>query len=185
MHKLYETRLSLFSSKTNNSKFFYQANVTLKYQDRTSMLDHLIHFKVSSINHLEWISSLTIRYMSYTFLVRCQDSNFLIKLNPRWSTKYELSKKQCIEQRDEKNVTGLFTIRGSYYWEKGRSKSKGLKSKGKSKRKSGWFAHIECFHCGLEGHIKKHCWKLKRKNKNDKGKEKRRMTMIMTQTKLL
>lgn len=56
--------------------------------------------------------------------------------------------------------------------DKGRSKIRGaqneehhrIKSRGKSK-------NFECHHCGLKGHTKKFCWKLK-KEKRDKEKKK-------------
>jgi hypothetical protein len=53
---------------------------------------------------------------------------------------------------------------------RGRSKSKGPKNRDKSRNKSNKFDNVECHHCGMKGHIRKHCRQLKRENK-EKGKE--------------
>ena len=54
---------------------------------------------------------------------------------------------------------------------RGRSKSRGPKNRDKSKSRTNRFSNVECYHCGLKGHIKKFCRQLKRENK-EKFKEK-------------
>ena len=55
---------------------------------------------------------------------------------------------------------GRIKTRGSQHNEQNRSKSKGR------------LKDIECYHCGIKGHTKKFCRKLKRENKNkEKTKE--------------
>ncbi|KAK4844700.1 hypothetical protein QYF36_023417 [Acer negundo] len=56
---------------------------------------------------------------------------------------------------------------------RGRSKSRGLKNRDRSKSKSNRFANVECYHCGQKRQIKKYCQQLKRDHKNEKGKEKK------------
>jgi hypothetical protein len=41
-----------------------------------------------------------------------------------------------------------------------RSKSKGPKIRGKNRGKSNKFADVECYNCGMTGHIRKHCKKI-------------------------
>ena len=55
---------------------------------------------------------------------------------------------------------------------RGRNRSRGPNNRGKSRSSSNRYSHVECYHCGLKGHIKKHCRKLKRENK-EKGHDKK------------
>lgn len=49
----------------------------------------------------------------------------------------------------------------------GRNKTRGSQNKEQNRSKSrGRLKDIECYHCGMKGHTKMFCRKLKRKNKN-------------------
>ena len=50
---------------------------------------------------------------------------------------------------------------------RGRNKTRGSQHIEQNRRKSkGRLKDIECYHCGMKGHTKKFCRKLKRENKN-------------------
>ena len=50
---------------------------------------------------------------------------------------------------------------------KGRNKNRGSQYREQNRSKSrGRLKDIECYHCGMKGHTKKFCRKLKRDNKN-------------------
>ena len=50
---------------------------------------------------------------------------------------------------------------------RGRNKTRGSQHREQNRSKSnGRLKDIECYHCGMKGHTKKFCRKLKRENKN-------------------
>ncbi|KAJ4721123.1 Retrovirus-related Pol polyprotein from transposon TNT 1-94 [Melia azedarach] len=85
----------------------------------------------------------------------------------------ELAKNSVLNEEDRRKSQGSSQSDILVTEKRGRSKSRGPKNRDKSKSKTNKFANVECYYCGLKGHIKKYCRQLKRDNKKDKGKEKK------------
>lgn len=79
-----------------------------------------------------------------------------------------------------RNINSSFQSNMLFTTERGRSKSKGLGRRSKSKGK---FRNVKCYRCGDTGHIKKYGRKLKKENSKNKGKGKKMKLVIVKKTK--
>lgn len=168
----------LYARKTGNNKLFLiKQMMALKYQDGTPLTDHLNAFQ-GIINQL---AGMNIKFedevQGLWLLGTLPDSweTFRTSLSnsaPNGVITMDLAKSSVLNEEVRRKSQGSSSRSEVLVTEKrGRSKSKGPKNRDRSKCKSNRFANVECYHCGLKGHIKKHCRQLKRDNKRDKGKK--------------
>ncbi|KAF8380019.1 hypothetical protein HHK36_027488 [Tetracentron sinense] len=152
--------------------------MSLRYQDGTPLTDHLNTFQ-GIINQLAG--------MGIKFDDEVQGLCLLGTLPDSWETfrmslsnsaldgviNMDLAKSSVLNEEMRRKSQGSSSQSEVLVTEKrGRSKSRGPKNKDKGRSKSNKFANVECYHCGMKGHIKKYCRKLKREYK-DKGNEKK------------
>ncbi|KAJ4718977.1 Retrovirus-related Pol polyprotein from transposon TNT 1-94 [Melia azedarach] len=169
----------LYARKTGNNKLFLiKQMMSLKYRDGKPMTDHLNAFQ-GIINQLAG--------MNIKFEDEVQGLWLLGTLPDSWETfrmslsnsaldgiiTMELAKNSVLNEEDRRKSQGSSQSDILIIEKRGRSKSRGPKNRDKSKSKTNKFANVECYYCGLKGHIKKYCRQLKRDNKKDKRKEKK------------
>lgn len=95
----------------------------------------------------------------------------LFNLAPNGVINIDLVKSSVLNKEMRRKLQGFSSQSEVLVTEKrGRSKSRGPKNRDKSRNKSNRFANVECYHCGMKGHIRKHCRQWKRENE-EKGKE--------------
>lgn len=85
----------------------------------------------------------------------------------------DLAKSSFLNEEMRRKSQGSFAQSDILVIEKnGRSKSRGPKFKERGRSKSNKFTNVECYNCGMKGHISRLCRKPKKENKKDNGKEK-------------
>jgi hypothetical protein len=185
---LWQKLEELFARKTGNNKMFLMKQLMcLRYQDGTPLTDHLNTFQ-GIINQL---AGMGIKFddevQGLCLLGTLSDSWETFRMSlfnsaPKGVINMDLAKSRVLNEEMRRKSQGSSSQSEVLVTEKrGRSKSKGPKNRDKSKNKSNKFADVECHHCGMKGHIKKHCRQLKRENK-EKGKETKNDDRIATTT---
>lgn len=156
--------------------------MNLKYTDGTLTTDHLNAFQ-GIINQLAG--------MNVKFEVEMQGLWLLGSLPDSWETfrtslsnsapdgviTVDLAKSSVLNEEMRRKSQGSFAQSDILVIEKnGRSKSRGPKFKERGRSKSNKFANVECYNCGMKGHISRLCRKPKKDDK--KITEKRRQKMM-------
>ena len=170
---LWEHLESLYARKTGNNKMFLiKQMLSLKYHDGSLMTDHLNNFQGimnqlsamgikfdEEIQGLLLLGSLPDSWETFRTSLSNSALDGVISMDSAKSSvlNEEMRRKTQGSSSSDVLITGprgRNKTRGSHYREQNRSKSKGR------------LKDIECYHCGMKGHTKKFCRKLKRENKN-------------------
>jgi hypothetical protein len=94
----------------------------------------------------------------------------LFNLAPNGVINMDLVKSSVLNEEMRRKSQGFSLQSEVLVTEKrGRSKSRSPKNRDKSRNKSNMFANVECHHCGMKGHIRKHCRQLKREQREREG----------------
>lgn len=163
----------LYARKTGNNKLFLiKQMMSLRYQDGSPITDHLNTFQ-GIINQLA--------SMNLSFDDEIQGLWLLGTLPNTWETfrtslsnsapngiiSMDLAKSSVLnEEMRRKSQVSSSQSEVLVTESRGRSQSRGPGNRGTSRGASNKWANVECHHCGLKGHIKKYCRKLKKENKN-------------------
>ena len=77
------------------------------------------------------------------------------------------AKSSVLNEEMRRKTQGSFSSDVLITGPRGRNKNRGSQHREQNRSKSkGKLKDIECYHCGIKGHTKKFCRKLKRENKN-------------------
>lgn len=164
----------LYARKTGNNKLFLiKQMMRLKYNDGSSITDHLNAFQ-GIINQLAG--------MGIKFEDEIQGLWLLGTLPDSWETfrtslsnsapdgiiTMELAKASILNEEMRRKSQASSSQSDVLVTERrGRSQSKGPSNRGnhRSSSSKGKFADVECYHCGRKGHTIRVCRQLKRENK--------------------
>lgn len=163
----------LYAQKTGNSKLFLiKQMMGLKYQEGTSMADHLNTFQ-GVFNQL---SEMGIKFedeIQGLWLLGTLPNSWetfrtsLSNSAPNGIVTMDLAKSSVLNEEMRRKSQGSSSSQSEVLVTefRGRSKSRGLSKRGKSRSgsKSARFANIECYYCHEKGHTKKFCPKLQKK----------------------
>ena len=165
----------LYARKIGNNKLFLiKKMISLKYQDETSMTDHLNTFQ-GIINPLAGINiKFEEEVQGLWLLGTLSDSweTFRTSLSnsaPDGSITMDLVKSYVLNEEMRRKSQGSSSRSNVVVTERrGRSKSRDPKNRDRSKSKTNKFANVECHYFHLKGHIGKYCHQLKRDMKQGK-----------------
>lgn len=176
----------LYAKKTGNNKMFLiKQMMALKYQDGTTMADHLNTFQ----GIMNQLSAMGIKFDE-----EVQGLLLLGSLPDTWETfrtslsnsapdgvmSMDLAKSSILNEEMRRRSQSPSQSEVLYTQSRGRSKNRSSSSnynsnnKNQSRSKSrGKYKSFQCNHCGKKGHLEKYCWSLKKGNNDkDKGKKK-------------
>jgi len=175
-HTLWQKLEELYARETRKNKMYLVKQLMyLRYQDGTPLTDHLNTFQ-GIINQL---ARMGIKFddevQSLCLLGTLSDSwetfrMSLFNLAPNGVINMDLVKSSVLNEEMRRKSQGFSLQSEVLVTEKrGRSKSRSPKNRDKSRNKSNMFANVECHHCGMKGHIRKHCRQLKREQREREG----------------
>ena len=171
----------LYARKTGNMKMILMKQfMALKYQEGTPILDHLNAFKGlvnklakmnikfdDEIQALWLIGTLPDSWDNYRMTVSNTAPNGIITFDLAANGIVNEELRQLSQKGSSSQTQTEVLVKEN----RGISKSRGPKSHDRGKSKSNKSSNVECHYCGLKGHIKKYCRKLKRDNKNENVKK--------------
>jgi len=147
--------------------FLLKSFISLKYQEGTSISDHLSEFQ----GLLDQMSGMGIKFEDELLGLF-----MLLSLPESWET-FRVS----ITSSAPNSFVSLETAKGGVLNEEMRRKAQGSSSQSEvlvtenSKNKSKpRYKNVECHFCHKTGHIQKNCYQWKKDNKGKKGKQKHR-----------
>ena len=173
---------NLYALKSGNNKLFLlKKMMQLKYNEGTSVADHLSEFQNIVNQMLGMGVKLDDEIIGLWLLATLPDSweTFrvsLINSAPNGVMTVELAKNGVLNEEVRRKTQGSSSQSEVLLTEnRGRSKSKSEKGRDKSRSKSrSRYKNLECHHCGKMGHIKKYCYKWKRENKGGGDKQEKK-----------
>lgn len=176
----------LYASKTGNNKLFYLTRlVQLRYNEDSSVADHLNEFQ----GIVDQLSGMGVNFddevLALMVLASLPDSWETLKISltnsaPNGVVTMELVKSGVLNEEMRRRSQGTSSSHSEVLatTNRGRSQSKGPRRKDKSRDtsrgKTNKFANVECYHCHRKGHIKKFCRLRKKENRKGKDSEKNR-----------
>ena len=163
----------LYARKTGNNKLYLiKQLMSLRYQDGTTISDHLNAFQ----GIMNQLAGMGIKFedeiQGLCLLGTLPDSweTFRMSLSnsaPDGIISMELAKSSILNEEMRRKSQGSSSQSEILVTErKGRAQSRGPANRGNQRSSSrGKYSNVECYHCGKKGHTKKFCRKLKRENK--------------------
>ncbi|KAL6198793.1 hypothetical protein ACLB2K_028582 [Fragaria x ananassa] len=159
---------SLFVKKTATKKvFLIKELVNIKYSDGVRVIEHLNNFQ-SIINQLTTMGMMIDDELQALLLLRSLLDNwetFVITVcnsTPDGKLTMDNVKSNLLNEDTRRKPSISDTSQVFVAKNRGRSKSRGPKSHGRSVSQSRLRFNGKCHHCGIFGHMKKNCHKLKK-----------------------
>ena len=170
----------LYARKTGNNKLFLiKKMISLKYQDETTMTDHLNTFQ-GIINQLVRMNIKFEEEMQGLWLLGTLSDSWepfrtsLSNSAPDGTMNMDLVKSCVLNEEMGRKSQGSSSQLDVLVTEKReRSKSRGPNNRDRRKSKTNKFANVECHYYHFKGHIRKYCRQLKRDMKQGKVKDKK------------
>ena len=152
--------------------FLIKQMLSLKYHDGSPMTDHLNNFQ----GIMNQLSAMGIKFdeeiQGLLLLGSLPDSweTFRTSLSnsaPDGVISMDSAKSSVLNEEMRRKTQGSSSSDVLITGPRGRNKTRSSQHREQNRSKSkGRLKDIECYHCGMKGHTKKFCRKLKRENKN-------------------
>jgi hypothetical protein len=167
---------SLFEKKTAAKKaFLFKELVNMKYRDGISVTEHMNNFQ-GVINQLTTMEmKIDDEMQALLLLGSLPDSweTFVVTVSnsaPDGVLSMSNVKDNMQNEETRRKSSGASSSGSQVFFveNRGRSKSRGPKGHGRSVSRSSTRFTGKCHHCGIVGHMKRNCHKLKRELKEGK-----------------
>ncbi|KAK9906214.1 hypothetical protein M0R45_002714 [Rubus argutus] len=174
-HDLWKKLESLFEKKTAAKKaFLFKELVNLKYRDGISVTEHMNNFQ-GVINQLTTMEmKIDDEMQALLLLGSLPDSweTFVVTVsNSAPDGKLSMSNvKDNLQNEETRRKSSGASSSGSQVFvveNRGRSKSRGPKGHGRSVSRSKTRFTGKCHHCGIVGHMRRNCHKLRKEQKEN------------------
>lgn len=166
---------NMYAAKTGNNKLFLlKQMMNLRYKEGTSVLDHVNEFQ----GLVDQMSDVGIKFeeeiLGLWLLNSLPDSWETFRTSftnnaPAGAMSLGYARDGILNEEVRRRTPGVNSSQSEVFVteDRGRSQNKTHGYRGKSRSKSrSRFKDMECHYCGKKGHIKKHCFKLKKDRKN-------------------
>ncbi|KAM5588228.1 hypothetical protein ABKV19_006591 [Rosa sericea] len=167
-HELWLKLTSLFEKKTAAKKtFLIKELVNMKYKDGVRVTEHLNNFQ-STINQLATMDMKIDDQLQALLLLGSLPDNwetFVVTVSnsaPDGVLSMDNVKNNMLNEETRRKSSSSDNSQVFVTEYRGRSKSRGPKGHGRSVSRSRTRFNGKCHHCGIFGHMKKNCNKLKK-----------------------